>query len=153
CPGQSADGNGASLKSPSSVTVTAPTGAASAHAAAAQPKAVSRVRLIGGIEHDRAVGVSFRARTRPPPPRLGSATIRCGGEPMKRAIGAVVLMLLALGATDAGARKPEHQPRAKMTVGVLTLTQQEARRSGVLRVEIWSKRDVDVRVTGYIRGK
>ena len=73
---------------------------------------------------------------------------------MKRRLGAVALMLLALGATDAAAKKPpENQPRAKMTVGVLTLTQQEARRSGVLRVDIWSKRDIDVRVTGYIRGK
>ena len=73
---------------------------------------------------------------------------------MKRRLGAVALMLLALGATDAAAKKPpENQPRAKMTVGVLTLTQQEARRSGVLRVDIWSGRDIDVQVTGYIRGK
>ncbi|TMK64650.1 MAG: hypothetical protein E6G53_07950 [Actinobacteria bacterium] len=71
---------------------------------------------------------------------------------MKRTLGAAAVLVLALCVPGAAA-KPQRTPHAVMTVHVLTLTQQEARKGGVLRVELWSKRDIDVRVRGYVLGK
>jgi hypothetical protein len=71
---------------------------------------------------------------------------------MKRTLAAAAVLMLAPGAAGAGA-KPKHSSHSGITVHVLTLTQQEARKSGVLRVEIRSKRDIDARVRGYVLGK
>ncbi|HKN51441.1 MAG TPA: hypothetical protein VJX66_03005, partial [Amycolatopsis sp.] len=71
---------------------------------------------------------------------------------MKRTLAAAVALMLAPGAAGAVA-KPKHRSHRGVTAHVLTLTQQEARKSGVLRVEIRSKRDIDVRVRGYVLGK
>ena len=70
---------------------------------------------------------------------------------MKRTLGAAAVLVLALCVPGAAA-KPQRTPHAVMTVHVLTLTQQEARKSGVLHVEIRSRRDIDVKLRGLVLG-
>jgi hypothetical protein len=76
---------------------------------------------------------------------------------MKCALAAALVSVLVLGASSAAADDDDQGQgqgqgeRPSVTVHILTLTQQEARRSGVLRVELRSKRDADVRVRGLIR--
>jgi hypothetical protein len=72
------------------------------------------------------------------------------GEATRRALGAIGIVALGLGAAGADA-KTRHKEPPVVTVHVLTLTQQEARGSGSLRVELKARRVADVRVRGFVR--
>ncbi|MEA2397243.1 MAG: hypothetical protein QOK25_799 [Thermoleophilaceae bacterium] len=64
---------------------------------------------------------------------------------------AALLAALALAPADAVARHRKKPPRATVVVNVLTLTQQEARDSGVLHVELRASRDATVRLHALLR--
>ncbi|HKP92192.1 MAG TPA: hypothetical protein VJT75_19640, partial [Thermoleophilaceae bacterium] len=66
----------------------------------------------------------------------------------KRVLAIVLLAGLVLGAADAGAKK---RRRPVVTIHILTLTQQEAKRSRALRVELRSRLSANVRMHGLIR--
>jgi hypothetical protein len=70
----------------------------------------------------------------------------------RRAVAAASCALVALAAAplDAPAKKTHKRKRPNVVVHVLTLTQQEARRSGALRVELLAKRDATVHVRALI---
>jgi hypothetical protein len=61
------------------------------------------------------------------------------------------LALLAAWAPAGAGAEPNDGQRPVLTLHVLTITQQEARRTGVLRLEVGSRQDADVKVRGFIR--
>jgi hypothetical protein len=64
-------------------------------------------------------------------------------------VGLVVALALCPAAAQAGDDDGDSRPH--VTVHILTITQQEARRDGFLRVELKASREADVRVSGLIR--
>jgi hypothetical protein len=67
----------------------------------------------------------------------------------KTVLAVLALAALAFGAADATAKKRRHRP--VVTVHILTLTQQEARRANALRVEIRSRKSANVRLHALVR--
>ena len=61
---------------------------------------------------------------------------------------ATALVLLAPAAATA---KKTHTPKPPVSVHVLTLTQQEVRKSGKLRVELLARRRATIRLQGFVR--
>ncbi len=72
------------------------------------------------------------------------------GRRVAAALAAVVLAI-PLAAAPVAAAKKKHAPKPPVGVHVLSLTQQEVRQSGVVRVELRAKHRVKIRLQAFLR--
>jgi len=64
----------------------------------------------------------------------------------------VLVVVLTLAPAPAAGAKSKKPPRPRISVNVLTLSQREVVRDGVLRVEVTTERTANVRLRGLVRG-